>query len=177
MPFLLPIQHQSTEGRKGIRPVKTECWDAGMVICLGRVADLHMAKLMPLPLTISCSVNPDWFYLPGFTFLVPAYPGNLGQSPGGCKMVVVVVVVVVILSCAWRWYNWAAWLIMQLVYKNVLNMMPSSPVEVSDVLWCMAKSVRLSLNLTLLAILRKFHRLSAYFWTKILCTHIIHFSC
>jgi len=29
--------------RKGIRPVKTELWDAGMVICLGRGADLHMA--------------------------------------------------------------------------------------------------------------------------------------
>jgi len=25
-----------------------------MVICLGRVADLHMAQLMPLPLTVSC---------------------------------------------------------------------------------------------------------------------------
>jgi len=25
-----------------------------MVICLGRGADLHMAQLMPLPLTISC---------------------------------------------------------------------------------------------------------------------------
>jgi len=26
-----------------------------MVTCLGRGADLHMAQLMPLPLTISCS--------------------------------------------------------------------------------------------------------------------------
>jgi len=41
-------------------------------------------------------VNPDWFYLPGFTFLVLAHPGNPGHSPGGCKMVVVVVVVVVV---------------------------------------------------------------------------------
>ena len=46
-----------------------------MVICLGQSADLHMAQLMPLPLAISCSSvqNPDCFYLPGFTFLVPAY--------------------------------------------------------------------------------------------------------
>jgi len=29
-------------GRKGIRPVKTEWWDAGVVICLGRGEDLHM---------------------------------------------------------------------------------------------------------------------------------------
>jgi len=40
---------------KGIWPVKTEWWDAGMVMCLGQGADLHMAQLMPLPLTISCS--------------------------------------------------------------------------------------------------------------------------
>jgi len=41
-------------GRKGIRPVKTEWWDAGMVICPRRGADLHTAQLMPLPLTVSC---------------------------------------------------------------------------------------------------------------------------
>jgi len=34
---------------------KTEWWDSGVVICLGQVADLRMAQLMPLPLTISCS--------------------------------------------------------------------------------------------------------------------------
>jgi len=56
--------------RKRIQPVKTEWWDAGVVICLGQGADLHMAQLMPLPLTISCSsksrlVLPSWFYLSG----------------------------------------------------------------------------------------------------------------
>jgi len=34
---------------------KSKWWGAGMVICLGWGADLHMAQLMPLPLTISCS--------------------------------------------------------------------------------------------------------------------------
>jgi len=29
------------------------------------------------------AVNPDWFYLPGFTFLVLAHPGSPGQNPGG----------------------------------------------------------------------------------------------
>jgi len=54
-----------------------------------------MAQLMPLPLQLSLApVNPDWFYLPGFTFLVPAHPGSPGQSQGGHKTVVVVVVVV-----------------------------------------------------------------------------------
>jgi len=32
----------------------TEWWGAGVVICLERGADLHMAELMPLPFTVSC---------------------------------------------------------------------------------------------------------------------------
>jgi len=32
---------------------KTEWWGAGVAICLDRGADLHMAQLMPLPLTVS----------------------------------------------------------------------------------------------------------------------------
>jgi len=55
--------------------------DAGMVMCLAQGADLHMAQLMPLPLTTP--VNPDWFYLPGFTFLVPAHLGGSRQNPRG----------------------------------------------------------------------------------------------
>jgi len=33
---------------------KTEWWGAGVVVCLEQCADLHMAQLMPLPLTVSC---------------------------------------------------------------------------------------------------------------------------
>ena len=47
-----------------------------MVICLERVADLHMAQLMPLPLTVSCFSE---IHI-GFTFLVPAHPGSPGKS-------------------------------------------------------------------------------------------------
>ena len=47
-----------------------------MVICLERGADLHMAQLMPLPLTVSCSSKVQV----GFTFLVPAYPGCPGKE-------------------------------------------------------------------------------------------------
>ena len=57
-------------GRNGIRPVKTEQWDAGVVICLEQSADLHMAQLVPLPLTGSCFSKIQI----GFTFLVPAHP-------------------------------------------------------------------------------------------------------
>jgi len=33
---------------------KTEWWGAGVVICLELSADLHMAQLIPLSLTVSC---------------------------------------------------------------------------------------------------------------------------
>ena len=46
-----------------------------MVICLERGADLHMARLMPLPLTVSCFTKIQI----GFTFLVPAHPGSPGK--------------------------------------------------------------------------------------------------
>ena len=46
-----------------------------MVICLVRGADLHTAQLMPLLLTVSCFSKIKI----GFTFLVPAYSGILGQ--------------------------------------------------------------------------------------------------
>jgi len=47
---------------------KTKWWGAAMVICLERGADLHMAQLMPLPLTASCfskiqMVLPFWYRL------------------------------------------------------------------------------------------------------------------
>jgi len=54
---------------------KTEWWGAGIVICLELGADLHMAQLMPLPLTVSCFSK----IRTGYTFLVPAHPGSPGQ--------------------------------------------------------------------------------------------------
>ena len=54
---------------------KTEWWGAGVVICLKVGADLHMAQLMALPLTVSCSskIQID------FTFLVQAHPSSPGH--------------------------------------------------------------------------------------------------
>jgi len=46
-----------------------------VVVCLEQGADLHMAQLMPLLLTVSCSSKTQI----GFTFLVPAHPGSPGQ--------------------------------------------------------------------------------------------------
>jgi len=46
-----------------------------VVICLEQGADLHMAQLMPLPLTVSCFGKIQI----GVTFLVLAHPGTHGQ--------------------------------------------------------------------------------------------------
>ena len=43
--------------------------------CLEQGADLHMAQLMPLPLTVSCFSKIQI----GFTFLAQAHPGSSGQ--------------------------------------------------------------------------------------------------
>ena len=48
-----------------------------MVICLERGADLHMAQLMPLPLTISCFSKIQI----GSTFLVLAHLGSPKKGP------------------------------------------------------------------------------------------------
>ena len=48
-----------------------------MVVCLERGADLHMAQLMPLPLSVSSFSKIQI----GFTFLVPAHPGGPGRGP------------------------------------------------------------------------------------------------
>ena len=61
-----------------------------MVICLERDADLHMAQLMPLPLTVYCFSK-----IPiGFTFLVPARPGSPGKRAGPLN------------GCVWYWCRW-----------------------------------------------------------------------
>jgi len=53
-----------------------------VVICLQRGADLHVAQLMPLQLTVSCFSKIQI----GFTFLVPAHPGSPGKGPlNGCS--------------------------------------------------------------------------------------------
>ena len=67
-----------------------------MVICLERGADLHMAQLMPLSLTVSCFNKIQI----GFTFLVPAHPGSHGKGPlNGC-----VCVCVCVLSLSWNFF-------------------------------------------------------------------------
>jgi len=50
-------------------------WGVGVVICLERGADLHIAQLMPLQLTVSCFSKIQI----GFAFVVPAHPGSPGQ--------------------------------------------------------------------------------------------------
>ena len=61
--------------QEGHPACKTEWWGAGVVVCLELGADLHMAQLMPLPLTVFCFGKIQI----GFTFLVLAYLGSPGQ--------------------------------------------------------------------------------------------------
>ena len=61
--------------QEGHPACRKEWWGAGMVICLEQGADLNMAQLMPLPLTVSCFSKMQI----GFTFLVVAHLGSPGQ--------------------------------------------------------------------------------------------------
>ena len=61
--------------QEGHPACKTEWWGAGMVICLELVADLHIAQLMPLPLTVSCFSEIQI----GLPFLVPTHLGSPGK--------------------------------------------------------------------------------------------------
>ena len=54
-----------------------------MVIFLDQGADLHMAQLMPLPLTVSCFSKIQI----GFTFLVPAHLDSPVQRAVKCVCV------------------------------------------------------------------------------------------
>jgi len=62
---------------------KHEWWGAGVVVCLEQGADLHMARLMPLPLAISCFSKIQIV----FTFLALAHLGSPGQRAVKCLCV------------------------------------------------------------------------------------------
>ena len=85
-------------GRNGIR-----WWGAGLVICLERGADLHMAQLMPLPLIVSCfsKIQID------FTFLVLTHQGSPGQR--AIKHVCVCVCVSICLSICFQSTSVTKW--------------------------------------------------------------------
>ena len=69
-------------GRKGIQPVKTEWWGAGMVMCLRWGADLHVAQLMPLPLTVSTTTtHTTVLWLSGFCPGLPWWAGSKNVKP------------------------------------------------------------------------------------------------
>ena len=63
------------EGHPACKNLGGGRWGVGVVICLERGADLHMAQLMPLLLTVSCFSKIQI----GFTFLELAHPGSPGK--------------------------------------------------------------------------------------------------
>ena len=97
---------------------KTLWWGAGVVICLEQCADLHMAQLMPLPLTVSFFSKIQI----GFIFLVLAGPGSPGKR--SIKWVCVCMYVFIMLnnSLSTRYffpqlcYNWLQYVMASLHY-------------------------------------------------------------
>jgi len=80
-------------GKKGIQPAKKlssgmlawlSVWGEVQICTWPSRCHCHSISLAP--------VNPDWFYLPGFTFLVLAHSGSPKQSPRGRKTVVEAVI-------------------------------------------------------------------------------------
>ena len=96
---------------------KQEWWGAGVVVCLERGADLHMAQLMPLPLTASCFSKIQI----GFTFLVPAHLGSPGKR--AVKRVCV---------CVYGNYQYA-----MLTYNSVMYNPRNQRSNLALVFWCL----------------------------------------
>ena len=69
-----------------------------MAICLERGAYLHMAQLMPLPLTVSCFSKIQI----GVTFLVPAHPGSPRKRAVKRVCVYTPVLKIEAFSCTWQ---------------------------------------------------------------------------
>ena len=60
-----------------------------MVICLEQGVDLHMARLMPLPLTVSCFSEIQI----GFISLVPAHPDSPRKGPLNVCVCLIILVI------------------------------------------------------------------------------------
>ena len=76
--------------QEGHPACKNGWWDTGVVMCLGQGADLYMAQLIPLPLTISCS-RKSRLILPFWCRLTRVVPDKIQED---CKTVVCV--------CVWQ---------------------------------------------------------------------------
>ena len=63
------------EGHPACKKRVVGCWCGYLLKVSVQGADLHMAQLMPLQLTVSCFSKIQI----GLTFLVPAHPGSPGK--------------------------------------------------------------------------------------------------
>ena len=78
------IRYQKSKTNLDFTEARDSEWGTGVVICLERGADSHIAQLMPLPLSVSCFSKIQI----GFTFLVPDHPVVPGKrSLNGCVCV------------------------------------------------------------------------------------------
>ena len=96
---------------------------AGMVICLDQGADLHMAQLMSLPLTVSCFSKIQI----GFTFLIPAHSGSPRKTAVGralqlyaAKRLNKKTLYICVVYTGWQWRNFDSYLC-RLVFAAILS--------------------------------------------------------
>ena len=99
---------------------KLEWWGTGVVICLQRGANFHMAQLMPLPLTVSCFSKIQI----GFIFLVPAHLGSPGQR--AVKRVCVTILIYRQSHRPTSQTEWFIWTNQWLVTKHYIQVEQSS---------------------------------------------------
>ena len=92
------LWHWLLVGRQEEHPASVGA--AGVVICLERGADLHMAQLIPLPLTVSCFRKIQI----GFTFLVQGHLGSPGQRAVVCVCVLQIITARTMIQ--WEGHTW-----------------------------------------------------------------------
>ena len=87
---------------------KQEWCGAAVVVCLEQGADLHMAQMMPLPLTVSCFSKIQI----GFTILVPAHLGSSGKKAvNGCVCNNLVIYIHELYLMKWPFMSQPCWLL------------------------------------------------------------------
>jgi len=73
--FLAEYQKKKKKKKKKKKTAWLRVWFNVQICIWPSWCHCHSLSLAP--------INPDWFYLPGSTFLVLAYPGSPGQNPTG----------------------------------------------------------------------------------------------
>ena len=97
-----------------------------MVICLEQGADLHIAQLMPLPLTVSCFNKIQ----NGFTFLALLTPGSPGKGPlNGCVCVMILSMIISINNDRSNCIKLLITVVIVYVHRNMIRVILANPSQ------------------------------------------------